>query len=67
MWFYRRYQITPPVVSGRFVGHVPLCTKFSFMKNFVGQVKPREGGSNLTPTVSDGIITPQVLLCVLFF
>ena len=35
--------LPPPVISGSFVGHVPLCTKFSFMKIFIGQVKPRGG------------------------
>ena len=51
---YRGCQITSlTVVSMRFVGHVPQCTKFRFAKIFVGQVKPREGGSNVTPTVKD--------------
>ena len=30
----------PPVVSGRFVGHVPQCMKMSFTKIFFGQVNP---------------------------
>ena len=46
----------PPVVSGRFVGHLPQCMKFPFAKNFVGQVKPRGGGSNLTPTVNVSVL-----------
>ena len=45
-------KLLPPVVSGRFVGHVPWCTTFPFAKSFVGQVKPRGEGSNLTPTVT---------------
>ena len=34
------------------LGHVPRCTKFHFMNFFLGQVKLRVGGSNLTPTVN---------------
>ena len=33
----------PPVVSRRFVTHVHKTTTFSFVKFFVGQIKPREG------------------------
>ena len=31
----------------------PPVYKIPFQENFLGQVKPREGGSNLTPTVND--------------
>ena len=47
--------LPPPVVSGRFVGHVSRCTKFYFHENFswTRQTAGGGGGSNLTPTVSD--------------
>ena len=44
--------LPPPAVSGSFLGHVPQCTKFPFIKNILEKVKPR-GGSNLTPTIND--------------
>ena len=40
-----------PVVSGRFVGHVPQCIKFTFAKIFVGQVKLRGSKLFWKPTV----------------
>ena len=36
-----------------FLWTVPQCTKFPFKKIFLEQVKPREGGSSLTPTIND--------------
>ena len=43
---------SPPVVSVRFVGHVPLCMKFSFMKFLLVRTNRGGKGSNLTPRVS---------------